>query len=262
MDSKIYTDQINSWHSRRVSTLKNDLGWLTLVGFEWLKEGANATVDLGTITLQRGKVHVLIAEGFTASVGEHAFESGVIRTEADAKGPDRLKVGSKMFVVLKRGDRFALRTWDTNADARKEFSGIERYPVSERWKIQAEWEEYKKPKSVRLSTAIPSYAEEYNIPGVATINVGGSLLRLEPIIEEASDQLFFTFMDGTTGRDTCSDGRYLYAHPPEHGYVQLDFNKAINPPSAFTRFATNPLAPESNRLKLRIEAGEKIYPLH
>ena len=112
---------------------------------------------------------------------------------------------------------------------------------------------------MRLSTAIPSYSEEYKVPGVAVIKVGGNLFRLEPIIEEGSDQLFFIFLDGTSGRDTFVDGRYLYASLPEKGQVVLDFNKAINPPSAFTRFATSPLAPESNRLKLNIEAGEKKY---
>jgi uncharacterized protein (DUF1684 family) len=256
---KTYVDQIDSWHARRVSTLKNDLGWLTLVGFDWLKEGVNNFSGLGTITLQRGKVNVQIAEGLSATIGDRPFASGVIRTEADNKGPDRLRVGSKVMVVLKRGDRFALRIWDTNAENRKRFVGIERYAVSEQWQIHAEWEEYKKSRTVKLSTAKPSYSEEYNVPGVAVINVGGNLFRLEPIIEEGSDQLFFIFLDGTSGRDTFVDGRYLYASLPEKGYVVLDFNKAINPPSAFTRFATSPLAPESNRLKLNIEAGEKKY---
>ncbi len=259
MDSKIYVDQINAWHARRIATLKNDLGWLTLVAFEWLKEGANNFSDIGIFTLQRGKVHVAIAEGLSATLGDKAFVSGSIKTEAETKGPDRLRVGSNIAVILKRGERYALRMWDTNAEARKRFSGIERYPVSEQWNIQAEWEEYKKPKTVRLSTVVPLYTEEYTIPGVAVANVGGVQIRLEPIVEEGSDQLFFIFPDGTSGRETCADGRYLYASLPEKGSVVLDFNKAINPPSAFTRFATNPLAPESNRVRLNIEAGEKTY---
>jgi uncharacterized protein (DUF1684 family) len=204
-------------------------------------------------------VNVQIAEGLSATIGDKPFTSGVIKTEADTKGPDRLRMGSKVVVVLKRGDRFALRVWDTNSENRKRFGGIERYPVSERWRIQAEWEQYKKPRTVNLSTAILSYSEEYNVPGAAIINAGGTLHRLEPIIEEGSDQLFFIFLDGTSGRGTFLDGRYLYASPPEKGVVVLDFNKAINPPSAFTSFATSPLAPETNRLKLNIEAGEKKY---
>ena len=164
-----------------------------------------------------------------------------------------------MFVILKRGDRFALRTWDTNSESRIRFNGIHRYPVTEKWKIEAGWEEYKKPKKVKLATAIPSYTEEYAVPGVAILNINGIQFRLEPIVEEGSDQLFFVFLDDTNALDTYSEGRYLYSSPPEKGIVLLDFNKAINPPSAFSPFATSPLAPDSNRLKLKIESGEKRY---
>jgi uncharacterized protein (DUF1684 family) len=259
MISQIYVDNINSWHARRISSLKNDYGWLTVVRLEWLKDGLNNVPEFGEITLQRGKVNVQLDSGLSGLIGEKSFTSGAIRSEADAKGPDKVKVGSKAFVVLKRGSRFALRIWDTNAEARKRFSRIDRFPVSEKWKIAAAWEQYKKPKIVKLPTAIPRYTEEYKVPGVALLNVGGNVVRLEPIVEEGSNELFFIVQDGTSGRETFADGRYLYAPPAAKGSVELDFNKAINPPSAFTRYATSPLTPETNKLSVRIEAGEKAY---
>lgn len=259
MISQIYADNINSWHARRISSLTSDYGWLAVIGFEWLKEGANKFAGLGEIILQRGKVSVQLDSGLSGMIGEKKFTSGAIRTEADAKGPDKVKVGSKAFVVLKRGNRFVLRLWNTNAEARKRFEGIKRYPVAEKWKIEAVWEEYKKPTIVKLPTAIPKYFEEYEVPGAAVLNVGGNTFRLEPIIEEGSSELFFIFLDGTSGRETFAGGRYLYAPPASKGIVELDFNKAINPPSAFTRYATSPLAPETNKLSVRIEAGEKAY---
>ena len=39
----------------------------------------------------------------------------------------------------------------------------------------------------------------------------------------------------------------------------MDFNQAINPPCAFTPFATCPLSPGQNRLKIAVEAGELNY---
>jgi uncharacterized protein (DUF1684 family) len=39
--------------------------------------------------------------------------------------------------------------------------------------------------------------------------------------------------------------------------VVLDFNKAENPPCAFTPFATCPLPPPQNKLEVEIKAGEK-----
>jgi uncharacterized protein (DUF1684 family) len=44
--------------------------------------------------------------------------------------------------------------------------------------------------------------------------------------------------------------------------VVMDFNKAQNPPCAFTAFATCPLPPKQNRLRVRIEAGELNYGHH
>lgn len=51
-------------------------------------------------------------------------------------------------------------------------------------------------------------------------------------------------------------------NPPREGRVVIDFNKAHNPPCAFTPYATCPLPPESNRLTVRIEAGEKTFGDH
>ena len=39
----------------------------------------------------------------------------------------------------------------------------------------------------------------------------------------------------------------------------IDFNKAVNPPCAFTPYATCPLPPRQNWLPVRIDAGELTY---
>jgi len=259
VDSRVYTEKIDAWHTRRIATLQNDYGWLSVVGLQWLKEGENPLPALGTVTLRRGKVSVVLAPGQAGMIGDLPFSSGPVRTETDAKGPDRIKVGTRAYVVIKRGDRFAVRIWDSNAEARSRFAGISRYPISEKWRIEAVWEEYRKPKVMKLPTALKGYTENYEVPGVAVINVDGTVLRLEPIIEDGSKQLIFVFTDGTSGGESFGEGRFVYAPPPERGLVHLDFNKAINPPNAFTRYATNPLAPPSNRLNVRVEAGEKTY---
>ncbi|MBI3163558.1 MAG: DUF1684 domain-containing protein [Chloroflexi bacterium] len=43
------------------------------------------------------------------------------------------------------------------------------------------------------------------------------------------------------------------------GRIFLDFNKAYNPPCAFTDFATCVFAPEQNHLNFKVAAGE-TYP--
>ncbi|RYG29537.1 DUF1684 domain-containing protein, partial [bacterium] len=54
---------------------------------------------------------------------------------------------------------------------------------------------------------------------------------------------------------------FLDTEGPKDGFVTLDFNRAYNPPCAFTAFATCPLAPSVNHLSVAIPAGEKNYHL-
>jgi uncharacterized protein len=91
-------------------------------------------------------------------------------------------------------------------------------------------------------------------------HLNGVELQLRPILESPTDkQLFFIFRDLTAGKETYGAGRFLYSDLPKDGQVVLDFNKAYNPPCAFTPYATCPLPPPENRLSIRIEAGEKKY---
>ena len=96
-------------------------------------------------------------------------------------------------------------------------------------------------------------------PGYAEFRLNGRELRLEPVLED--NELFFIFRDQTAGKETYGSGRFLYTALPRDGKVELDFNKAENPPCAFTPYATCPLPPKQNVLPIRIEAGE-LAPAH
>jgi uncharacterized protein len=70
------------------------------------------------------------------------------------------------------------------------------------------------------------------------------------------------FKDATSAKSTYGAGRFLYSPIPKGSTVEIDFNKAHNPPCAFTAFATCPLPPKQNILPVAIEAGEKSYASH
>ena len=91
-------------------------------------------------------------------------------------------------------------------------------------------------------------------PGYVTFTLRGKEYRLEPVTED--NLLFFMFRDLTSGKQTYPAGRFLYADLPRDGKVALDFNRAHNPPCAYTAYATCPLPPQQNSLAVRIEAGE------
>jgi len=81
-----------------------------------------------------------------------------------------------------------------------------------------------------------------------------------PVLEaEGATELFYIIADRTSGKQTYGAARFIYSDMPRDGKVVIDFNKAYNPPCAFTPFATCPIAPPENRLSVAIEAGEKKY---
>ena len=81
--------------------------------------------------------------------------------------------------------------------------------------------------------------------------------RMEAV-DEGDGRLFFTFADRTSGHETYSASRMVYADPPgPDGTTVLDFNTAYNPPCAFTPYSTCPLPLPENRLDLAVTAGEK-----
>jgi hypothetical protein len=94
-------------------------------------------------------------------------------------------------------------------------------------------------------------------PGEVVFTLQGQELRLQAVND--GDMLWFIFRDLTSGKETYGAARFLYAEPARDGRVELDFNKAYNPPCAFNPYTTCPLPPLENRLRVRVEAGEMSY---
>jgi uncharacterized protein (DUF1684 family) len=180
----------------------------------------------------------------------HADSSG--KAEVVGMGPLRMH-------VIERGGRLAIRLKDMNAATRRAFSGLSWFDVDERYRITARFVPHPELKPVPVPNVL-GQVEKMPSPGYAVFTMGGQEHRLEGVFEEpGATQLFFIFKDETSGRETYPSGRFVYSGLPKDGVVVLDFNKAYNPPCAFTEFATCPLPPRQNWLKTRIAAGELRY---
>jgi hypothetical protein len=266
-----YKAEIEDWRRQREARLQRDDGWLSVAGLYWLTEGENraggdaasdialpvesAPPRLGSFLLKNGKTTFTAAPGVQVTSGGKPVRS--LEMKPDVPGPaDIIAIGSMSMFVIRRGDRLGIRLRDTNSSYRREFSGLQWYPVDEAWRIQAMWNPYEPPKKIDVLNII-GITEQETCPGYASFRVEGKEYRLEPIAE--GSQLFFIFRDETAGKETYPAGRFLYSDAPRDGYVVLDFNKAYNPPCAFTPYATCPLPPPRNRLPARIPAGELNY---
>ncbi|MGC3982001.1 MAG: DUF1684 domain-containing protein [Steroidobacteraceae bacterium] len=177
----------------------------------------------------------------------------------NADDPTLLAVGSLRFHAIERGGKYGIRVRDIEHPARKQFAGLEYFPISMDWRIEARFEPYVPSKRINIINIL-GMTEAMESPGALVFNKEGHSWRLDAILESPSDdQLFVMLTDGSSGRESYGAGRYLYIPKPGNEPIWLDFNKAYNPPCAFTEFATCPLPPKQNRLSLSIEAGEKKY---
>jgi uncharacterized protein (DUF1684 family) len=174
-----------------------------------------------------------------------------------SRQPGILKLAGLSLQVLERGGRYAIRLRDPNCRLRKEFSGLNWFPVQESYRVTARLEPHKTGGGVKVTNVL-GQTSEMKSPGVAVFRLNGQELRLTPVIED-DGTLFFIFRDATAGKQTYGAGRFLYAAPARNGKIVLDFNRAENPPCAFTPYATCPLPPRENRLAVPIAAGEKTY---
>jgi len=261
-----YRKEIEQWRQQREAALKADGGWLTVTGLFWLKEGPNtigsdatndillpesAPAHLGVIQIQSDHAT------FTGSDPAVSFHGKpVTNAEIRPAGSDALIAGPLQLLLIKRGARLALRLKDNNSKARREFTHLSWYPVEEDWKITARFIPAPTATKLVFDTVIGEQ-ETSDSPGYAEFERDGKTFRLQAASE--GKRLFFVIRDRTSGKTTYPASRFLYAEPARDGVVTLDFNKAENPPCAFTDYATCPLPPPQNRLSLAITAGERKY---
>jgi uncharacterized protein (DUF1684 family) len=269
-----YIAEVVQWHQKRIERLKDENGWLTLVGLHWLKEGENtfgsdksnsivfpenAPKTIGAITLNDSTVFLEVNAGVNVTSDGNPVKQ--IALENDLTGePTILDVGSLRWYIIKRDERNGIRLRDINAPLRNEFDGVERFAVNDEWSIEANFEAYNPPKIISVPNILGTVNEEAS-PGKVLFKVNGVTHQLDAI--NAGNKLWFIFADETSDEETYGAGRYLYADKPDsNGNMIIDFNYAYNPPCVFTKFATCPFPPKQNLLKLKITAGEKMWDKH
>jgi uncharacterized protein (DUF1684 family) len=265
-----YQTSIEQWRQQREASLKADGGWLTVAGLIWLKDGANAAgsdassdivlprgpAKAGVFEFHDGKITFHPAPGAAILVnGKAASVATEMKPDTEGK-PDQVTLDGLTMFVIHRGNRYAIRLKDTASKFRKEFTALQWFPVDPSYRVTAKFVAYKTPTLITIPNILGE-TEKNPSPGYVLFTLRGHEFRLDPVAED--DQLFFIFHDETSGKETYPPGRFLYSDLAKDGKVVLDFNKAYNPPCAFTPYATCPLPPKQNRLAVRIEAGERKY---
>lgn len=256
--------QENIWRQAQESNLKQSVGWLSLCGLDWLKLGSqtigsakeNAVhlpsgvgeAKVGTLVYANDQVSLILEPLVMATVDGERFNGGVLDKS--------VKIGSVTFAVIKRGKRVGIRSWDAESPTLKSFTGLKWFPIDASLKVDAKFVAYKPKKQISIMNVIGDTTPVMS-PGYVEFKLGGKLYQLDA--QDSHSGLFLNFSDGTSGKETYGAGRFLETDLPRNGHVVIDFNRATNPPCAYTDFATCPLPPSRNHLSVAIKAGEKKF---
>jgi hypothetical protein len=268
-----YTKEIEKWRSEREANLKKETGWLTVTGLGWLKDGINTVGagdkfdvrltdnfkqgNFGEIEFGNGKAVLKVASGVDAQSDGKRI-TGPVDLVSDEKGkPTEIRTGTQTFFLIKREERYGIRLKDSNSEARRKFAGLHWFPIDETYKVIARLEPGTEAKELKVPNVLGGFFKMKS-PGRLKFNLKGQDYSLQTV-EEDDGSLFLIFGDQSNENDTYKSGRFLYAEKLVNGEALLDFNKAENPPCAFTPYATCPLPPPGNKLAVKIDAGEKRY---
>jgi uncharacterized protein (DUF1684 family) len=263
----------DAWRQQRWNELVQADGWASLVGLHpielkahYIGSGPGSGMRLaagparmGMVSRPDGRVFFTPESDAVLTIDGAPLKGRIEFLDDRADQPTVIEFddGNGKLTLLARGGRHFLRLRHADAPARAQLGVLEYWPADPAWRIEARFVPHPAGTTVPVTdmlgftTAVPS-------PGAVEFDRDGVGYRLDTLAQ-SDGSLQIVMADGTSGHGSYAAGRFLDVAAPVDGKVVLDFNRAYNPPSVFTTYATCPLPPAQNRLMLAIEAGEKSY---
>ena len=265
-----YFDQVEEWKESRIESLTATTGWLRLAGMYWLNEGENSfgssdEVDVrfpegtipgfaGTFILNAdGTVRMTIAEGVDVTFEDEPVSDMIVY---DGEEAHNLEYGTLEWLVIVRDDLTAIRLYNKENKKADAFNGFPAYDVDPQWNREARYIPYPDGTTIPIVNVLGQQVDGTS-PGRVEFTLNGTLYSLDAL--EGNNRMFIILGDLSNRDETYQAGRYMYIDYPEDGseLTVIDFNKAYNPPCAYSLYTTCQLPPIQNRLDVAIKAGEK-----
>ena len=274
--SSAWSDDLSAWRARADKSLRKDNGWLTLVGRHVLRYGPNrvgsasdndvvldaaiAPPRLGTVHVGERHVRLDLAPDVTMHAPgdvERRFAAGALTTDPGSAG--WVARGRLSLQVIRRDDGQAvLRVADNQSAHRASFAGRVWFDPRASLALPATFTPYAKGTKITIANVLNEISQE-DAAGNIAFTLDGASYSLDAV--DDGGNLFIIFRDATSADATYPPGRFLYIEKPKDGNWTVDFNRAYNPPCAFSAYTSCPLPPKQNVLAPRIEAGER-YRAH
>lgn len=263
------------FRTSRNTALAGDHGWLTLTSFQWLEDRPAAVELAPGLWSTDGTAAFLTAaasDGLTLVETGEPVDGTLSAVLADEESLMWVQYGGNdgrqvVVELAMRAGKYAIRTRDARSPVFTGFDGVPTFDFRPDLVVEARFEPFPEPVDVPISTANPLVDGVHRSVGELVFRLPGSdhEFRLQAE-EEKLGALTVTFHDETNGaappEQATAEWRKVSTARPRvdaagNRTVILDFNRAINYPSAFTPYGTCPMPVKNNSLDYRIAAGEK-----
>ena len=236
------------WKATRLAALQAEDGWLNLTDRLDIPSGPQTVGSApdNDLVLSRRPAHLgtlLPGFAFQTTSSTQAF--------TNHNGNPQLRLPPFLREIHIVDDQPALRVRDLTLP---QTATPAHFPYDPTWMIRARWERLTSPQpqtiaqngagdtQVTLTHRAHFTRDSHDVTLLATHWKSGLPM--------------FVLRDQTSGHQTYTASRFLIGQDHSETEITLDFNKAHNPPCAFSDHAICPLPPRENILPFAIEAGE------
>lgn len=271
---QVTPDQLSDWGSwkvDRMEELKSKEGFLNLAGLYWLEDGeysfgSDSSNDVifpvgfpakgGVFKVEQGTVSISkVVQGILI---DSVYQEESLVFDMDQEIAKEMTYGNYVWYIIERVGNVGIRLKDLDHPMLSEELDIHFYEYNPDLVVEAVFKPYLPKKKLTVDNVL-GHRFEMEIQGQLQFDFEGKSYSLEPLDDV---DFFVIFSDETSAIETYGSGRYLHVPlPGPDGKTTIDFNRAYNPPCAFTDFATCLIPPAENRLDFRVDGGELDYHL-
>lgn len=241
------------WRAERDLALREPYGPLSPTGLHWLGEDVVDLDGLPGLWSACGRGARVTASADSGLRVDDQPLDGTTRvsvTEGGASGV--VTAGRLRLEVIQRAGRYAVRPRDPRAAALSRFTGVPGHEFDPAWVLPASFQRYPVVREIEVGSAAEGIVHLLTLVGELHFDLHGVPVSLAATAtHDGSLQVLFS-----DGADRLR-WRSLTVAGPQAGPVELDFNRAINPPAAFSPFGTCPRPPAGNHVDAAVEAGER-----
>ena len=273
MADEEYVKGLEKWREEMDANLRRENDRLALAGLFWLQKGFNtfgssrdcdivlpkpAPRIIGAFEYDGTNVKLTLDLGQSVELNGKKWQEAAPLETDDCETPSFVSYQTLRMVAIRRAHGVGVRLWDNARAERKDFPRRAWFPADDESRVSAMYTPYPVPVKVKLPNILGETEEDY-MHGYVSFRLLERSHRLE-VSELADGRLYIQFKDQSNGFSTYPAGRYVYTEPvTEEGLTTIDFNRAFNPPSAFSKYSTSTFAGKQNQMKVAVEAGEMYH---